>query len=537
MTEYDASPPETRARRFTVAADGTTTGDDGDSGRLAASLRYACRVAGQLEFLTGAGDLEWVSTVSSTAVTARVGWSLAREVTLSAEVETGEARAPKEFTVVGGADVHAALGPLHAAGAPDARHPLERGHHRRQAGRRGGGARSPAAAVLDSMAALPEVGVRALAVLGALEERYRETCVLLDYAHGTMLVAAVGRPRALRLRRQARRPGGGRDRRRGPGDPRRPTTSPAPTPSRPGRPGSTHWCAERRADAGCRPRAPPCPPRPGCGSGPSQPRAARWARRRAGVGGGGLASAATRPRARWLPWSRQPSERRRAWGQGTATGTGRARRGAAPVAARGLLRADRRLLHRRARRRRSPPARWRCSPTPVTWPPTWWPWCRAGRHPRRDPTRHHRSAHLRLLPGRGLRLRARRAAHARRVGVRRESRRSAAAAPTSRSPPTPMLVVGGARPRRQPRRAGPAARRRRRVAQRQGRLPRGRRRHPRLGRRARRRRGWSPPPATGSGTPWSPWPSGSSSPCAPSCSAARCSPSSASTCPPGWRST
>ena len=75
MTEYDASPPETPARRFTVAADGTTHGDDGASGRLAVSLRYACRVAGQLEFLTGAGDLEWVSTVSSTAVTARVGWS------------------------------------------------------------------------------------------------------------------------------------------------------------------------------------------------------------------------------------------------------------------------------------------------------------------------------------------------------------------------------------------------------------------------------------------------------------------------------
>jgi hypothetical protein len=29
-------------------------------------------------------------------------------------------------------------------------------------------------------------------VLGALEQRYREICVLLDYAHGTMLVAAIG---------------------------------------------------------------------------------------------------------------------------------------------------------------------------------------------------------------------------------------------------------------------------------------------------------------------------------------------------------
>lgn len=191
MTEYDASPPETPARRFTVAADGTTLGDDGADGRLAASLRYACRVAGQLEFLTGAGDLEWVSTVSTTAVTARVGWSDAREVTLSAEVETGEARAPKEFTVVGGADVHAALG-----------HCMQRvrqmlGTHWSAVitgDKRVVAAAVPqsGSAVLDAMAALPEVGVRALAVLGALEEPYRETCVLLDYTHGTMLVAAVG---------------------------------------------------------------------------------------------------------------------------------------------------------------------------------------------------------------------------------------------------------------------------------------------------------------------------------------------------------
>ncbi|KRF37211.1 hypothetical protein [Nocardioides sp. Soil805] len=191
MTEYDAGTPAPPARRFTVAADGTVSGDDGDSGRLAVSLRYACRVAGQLEFLTGAGDLEWVSTVSSTAVTARVGWSLAREVTLSAEVEGGAPRPPKEFTVVGGSDVHAALA-----------HCMQR--VRQMLGTHWGavitgdkrvvGAAVPQSGggVLDSMAALPEVGIRALAVLGALEERYRETCVLLDYAHGTLLVAAIG---------------------------------------------------------------------------------------------------------------------------------------------------------------------------------------------------------------------------------------------------------------------------------------------------------------------------------------------------------
>jgi hypothetical protein len=191
MTEHDDTPPQQTARRFTVAADGSTTGDDGASGGLAASLRYACRVAGQLESLTGAGDLEWVRTVSSTTVTARVGWSLGREVTLSAEVEQGERPAGKELTVGGGADAHAAL----ELGLQRVRQLL--GTHwcavvtgdKRVVGaavpRSGSGA-------LDSMAALPEVGVRALAVLGALEERYRETCVLLDYRRGTLLVAAIG---------------------------------------------------------------------------------------------------------------------------------------------------------------------------------------------------------------------------------------------------------------------------------------------------------------------------------------------------------
>ncbi|WP_457205179.1 hypothetical protein [Nocardioides sp. P5_C9_2] len=191
MTESEAISSTASARRFTVAADGTTTGDDGDSGRLALSLRYACRVAGQLDLFTGAGDLEWVRAIGSTTVTVRVGWGQGSAPALSAEVGAGEPRTPKDVVVVGGADVHAALG-----------HCMQRvgqmlGTH--WSAVITGDKRVVAAAVprsgtglLDPVAALPEVGVRALAVLGALEERYRETCVLLDYAHGTTLVAAIG---------------------------------------------------------------------------------------------------------------------------------------------------------------------------------------------------------------------------------------------------------------------------------------------------------------------------------------------------------
>ena len=38
MTEYDARPPETATRRFAVAADGSTTGDDGAEDSLSGDV-------------------------------------------------------------------------------------------------------------------------------------------------------------------------------------------------------------------------------------------------------------------------------------------------------------------------------------------------------------------------------------------------------------------------------------------------------------------------------------------------------------------
>lgn len=192
MTEYAPPSAGPTTRRFTVRADGSTSGDDGDSGRLAVSLRYACRVAGQLEFLAGVGDLEWVRTISGTAaLTARVGWTQDHEVTVAAEVETGPSRTSRKVAETGGRDVQAALA-----------HSLQR--VRQMLGTHwsavvAGDKRVVAASVPQvgnevpgAMAALPEIGVRALAVLGALEGRYRETCVLLDYERGTLVVAALG---------------------------------------------------------------------------------------------------------------------------------------------------------------------------------------------------------------------------------------------------------------------------------------------------------------------------------------------------------
>ena len=60
----------------------------------------------------------------------------------------------------------------------------------------------------------------------------------------------------------------------------------------------------------------------------------------------------------------------------------------------------------------------------------------------RHPPRHDGPAHLRLLPGRGVRLRARRAAHARGLGLRRRRGGRPHRRRPSRSPRGPMLVVG-----------------------------------------------------------------------------------------------
>ena len=104
-----ASPHEAEMRHFSVLSDGTVRGDDGESGRLAASLRYAARLAGQVEFLLDVGDLIELATVSREAITARVTHDDESEMSLSVRLDSQPFRQPKVLTVVGGADVHAAL--------------------------------------------------------------------------------------------------------------------------------------------------------------------------------------------------------------------------------------------------------------------------------------------------------------------------------------------------------------------------------------------------------------------------------------------
>jgi hypothetical protein len=186
-----ASPSEVEARQFGVHTDGTVRGDDGAGGRLAASLRYAARLAGQVEYLLDVGDLLELATVSREALTARITRDDAGGVGLSARVDRQPYRQPKVLTVVGGADVHAALAHCvqRVQQTPGVRWGAIIADDKRVVG---ASLPQAGAAVLESVSALPNVGVRALAVLGAIEEPLRESWVQLTYERAIVLVASVG---------------------------------------------------------------------------------------------------------------------------------------------------------------------------------------------------------------------------------------------------------------------------------------------------------------------------------------------------------
>lgn len=182
------APPRVPRRRIAIASDGSVTGDDAPH-QLGAALRYACRMAGQIEPLLDIGPLQWLTTLSGPAVTARVGRS-AGDIMLTAEVEERGTRQP--------VPVSAAAGGAHTA----IRKCLRRVRDDLYADwsaiitwdKRIVGALLPEGSrtgSIDVGAVLPEVGLRLLAVLASLDETTRETAVVLEYRGGSLLVAAI----------------------------------------------------------------------------------------------------------------------------------------------------------------------------------------------------------------------------------------------------------------------------------------------------------------------------------------------------------
>lgn len=173
--------------RFSVLPDGTVEGDDGDGGNLASALRYACRMGSQIGELLELGGLERLSTLSNLAVAARVS-GVSPDLSITAEVEMQGTKRPELVAV-------------NIANAQDA---IDRALRRVTVG-----LASDWAAIITAEGhlvglvhdetigpgdpeVLQEVGVRVLAVLGALDASLRETAVRLDYRRGSVLVTTIG---------------------------------------------------------------------------------------------------------------------------------------------------------------------------------------------------------------------------------------------------------------------------------------------------------------------------------------------------------
>ncbi|UUZ60833.1 hypothetical protein [Nocardioides sp. B-3] len=173
--------------RFAVLPDGTVEGDDGDGGNLASTLRYACRMGAQIGDLLELGGLERLSTLSNLAIAARVSGE-SPELSITAEVEMQGTKRPE----------------LVAVSITNAKDAIDRAPDRVTVGLASDWAAvitaegHPVGLVHDETMGpsdpevLQEVGVRVLAVLGALVESLRETAVRLDYRRGSVLIMTIG---------------------------------------------------------------------------------------------------------------------------------------------------------------------------------------------------------------------------------------------------------------------------------------------------------------------------------------------------------
>lgn len=180
--------PHVPRRRIAITTDGAVTGDDG-SEQLAAALRYACRMAGQIEPLLDVGQLQWLTALSGTAVTARLGHG-ADEILLTAEVEERGRRQPVPASrAAGGANtairksLRRVRDDLYADWSAVMTWDKRIVGALLPEGSRGG--------AVDVAAVLPDVGVRLQAVLASLDETSRETAVALEYRGGSLLAAAI----------------------------------------------------------------------------------------------------------------------------------------------------------------------------------------------------------------------------------------------------------------------------------------------------------------------------------------------------------
>lgn len=176
--------------RFDVLPDGTVEGNDGAGGQLAATLRYVCRMASQIGALLELGELERVTTLSSLPLTARVS-GVAPDLHIKAQV----APLQRQITHVAPSSAAPPLSAQELIRQAVKRVTIDLGSDWAafitDEGRLVGAAHDIAGrgAAPDE---LREVGVRALAILGAFDPALVGAAVRLDLVRGSMLVSPVG---------------------------------------------------------------------------------------------------------------------------------------------------------------------------------------------------------------------------------------------------------------------------------------------------------------------------------------------------------
>jgi hypothetical protein len=184
MSNHEDEALERDRLRFDIDPDGTVEGADGE---LATTLRYVCRMGGQIGALLGLGELERITTLSTVAVMVRVA-GVSPHVSIRAEVERRDVRGREPVArvdVTARQAINQSLGRVIVDFGGDWAAIIT--DDKRLVGARNGMSTRRAVP-----AAVYEVGIRALAVLGALDEALRETDVRLHFVRGSVLVAALG---------------------------------------------------------------------------------------------------------------------------------------------------------------------------------------------------------------------------------------------------------------------------------------------------------------------------------------------------------
>mgnify|MGYP001281166861 CR=1 FL=1 len=183
-----AHAPETFARY----PGGALVGDDGHDGRLVDVLVYAARLGSNVGDLLGVGDPTGLLTTGSQRLDVDFAWTPARETAVKGSTVLLVPRDAPRLTVVGGVDLRAAIehSVERSQSVPGVRWAAVVTDDMRVVGVRGpaGGTET-----YDTMAVLPSVGARALALWQGLPEVFRTDSVFVRFARMALLVAGLGR--------------------------------------------------------------------------------------------------------------------------------------------------------------------------------------------------------------------------------------------------------------------------------------------------------------------------------------------------------